>query len=42
MTFKEPATLFDDYKGRGTAAKAAEMNILKDMNWAGDSKIRRS
>src|SRR5690606_23061500 len=40
MTFKEPETLFDDYKGRGTAAKSAEMNILKDMNWAGDSKIR--
>ena len=40
MTFPEPETLFDDYEGRGTAAKTAEMNILKDMNWAGDSKIR--
>ncbi|GAB3027436.1 sulfatase [Niabella terrae] len=40
MNFKEPETLFDDYKGRGTAARTAEMNILKDMNWAGDSKIR--
>ncbi|MGQ7867926.1 sulfatase family protein [Sunxiuqinia sp. sy24] len=40
MTFKEPETLFDDYKGRGTAAKEQEMNVLKDMNWAGDSKIR--
>jgi arylsulfatase A-like enzyme len=40
MKFKEPETLFDDYKGRGTAARSAEMNILKDMNWAGDSKIR--
>ncbi|ANH83583.1 sulfatase [Niabella ginsenosidivorans] len=40
MTFKEPETLFDDYKGRGTAAKSAEMNILKDMNWADDDKIR--
>ena len=39
MTFPEPETLFDDYEGRGTAAKSAEMNILKDMNWAGDSKI---
>ena len=39
-TFPEPETLFDDYKGRGTAAKSAEMNILKHMNWAGDSKIR--
>ncbi|EAZ80932.1 sulfatase family protein [Algoriphagus machipongonensis] len=39
-TFKEPATLFDDYSGRGRAAKEAEMNLLKDMHWAGDSKIR--
>ncbi len=39
-TFPEPATLFDDYTGRGTAAKSAEMNILTHMNWAGDSKIR--
>lgn len=39
-TFREPATLFDDYEGRGTAAKTAEMNLLTHMNWAGDSKIR--
>ncbi|MCF3109757.1 sulfatase [Niabella sp. CC-SYL272] len=39
LNVKEPVTLFDDYKGRGTAARTAEMNILKDMNWAGDSKI---
>tara|TARA_R110002050_G_scaffold172142_2_gene304420 strand:- start:16063 stop:17712 length:1650 start_codon:yes stop_codon:yes gene_type:complete len=39
-TFPEPETLFDDYEGRGTAAKTAEMNILTHMNWAGDSKIR--
>lgn len=39
-TFPEPETLFDDYKGRGTAAKSAEMNILEHMNWAGDSKLR--
>ncbi len=38
-TFKEPETLFDDYEGRGTAAKEAEMNLLTHMNWAGDSKI---
>ncbi|WP_281614973.1 sulfatase [Flammeovirga sp. SubArs3] len=38
-TFKEPSTLFDDYAGRGTAAHTAEMNILKHMNWAGDSKL---
>jgi arylsulfatase A-like enzyme len=38
-TFPEPATLFDDYSGRGPAAKEAEMNLLKHMNWSGDSKI---
>lgn len=38
-SFPEPPTLFDDYSGRGTAAREAEMNILEDMNWAGDSKI---
>jgi len=38
-TFPEPATLFDDYEGRGSAAKEAEMNLLAHMNWAGDSKI---
>jgi arylsulfatase A-like enzyme len=39
-TFPEPATLFDNYEGRGTASKTAEMNILTHMNWAGDSKIK--
>lgn len=38
-TFPEPATLFDDYKGRGTAAKSAEMNLLKHMSNCLDSKI---
>ncbi len=38
-TFPEPSTLFDDYSGRGRAAKEAEMNLLTHMNWAGDSKI---
>jgi len=38
-TFPEPETLFDNYNGRGTAAREAEMNILKHQNWAGDSKI---
>ncbi|MCP3929407.1 MAG: sulfatase [Bacteroidetes bacterium] len=38
-TFPEPETLFDDYKGRGAAAKESEMNLLTHMNWAGDSKI---
>ncbi|MGN5955899.1 sulfatase family protein [Sphingobacterium lactis] len=39
QTFKEPATLFDDFSNRGTAAKTAEMNILKHMSWAGDNKV---
>jgi len=38
-TFPEPSTLFDNYDGRGSAAKEAEMNLLTHMNWAGDSKI---
>ena len=39
MKFKEPKTLFDNFEGRGTAAKTAEMNILYNQNWSGDSKI---
>jgi len=39
MEIPEPATLFDDYEGRGEAAKSAEMNILLHQNWSGDSKI---
>ncbi|MEA5403259.1 sulfatase [Arcicella sp. DC2W] len=38
-TFPEPATLFDNYEGRGRASKEAEMNLLTHMNWAGDSKV---
>ena len=38
--FPEPETLFDDYKGRGSAAKSAEMNILTHMQYMHDSKIR--
>lgn len=38
-TFPEPANLFDNYEGRGSAAKEAEMNLLTHMNWAGDSKV---
>ena len=35
-----PETLFDNYKNRGTAAKTAEMNLLKDLRYGHDSKIR--
>nr|WP_244462166.1 sulfatase-like hydrolase/transferase [Wocania ichthyoenteri] len=38
--FPLPETLFDDYKNRGTAAKAAEMNLLTHMKYGHDSKIR--
>ncbi len=34
--------MFDDYKGRGSAAKSAEMNILTHMQYMHDSKIRPS
>ena len=38
--FPLPETLFDNYDTRGTAAKTAEMNLLKHMQYAHDSKIR--
>jgi len=41
-TFPEPASLFDDYSNRGTAAKTAEMNLLLHMKYGHDSKIRPS
>ncbi|HBH24988.1 MAG TPA: sulfatase [Cytophagales bacterium] len=37
--FPEPETLFDDYEGRGTAAREAEMNILRHMTVSADNKI---
>ena len=40
--FPEPETLFDDYAGRGTAAKTAEMNLLTHMQYMHDSKVRPS
>lgn len=38
-TFPLPETLFDDYANRGTAAKTAEMNILKHMTYNYDNKV---
>ncbi len=32
VTIPEPDTLFDDYEGRGTAAKTQDMSIAKTMN----------
>ena len=40
--FPEPETLYDDYSGRGTAAKTAEMNLLTHMQYMQDSKVRPS
>ena len=40
-TFPEPDTLFDDYEGRGFAAKNQEMTILKDMTMGGDVKVQQ-
>lgn len=39
-SFPEPASLFDDYANRGSAAKSAEMNLLQHMKYGHDSKIR--
>ena len=38
--FPLPETLFDNYRNRGIAAKSAEMNLLKDLRYGHDSKIR--
>ncbi|MCA9439113.1 MAG: sulfatase-like hydrolase/transferase, partial [Candidatus Omnitrophica bacterium] len=38
VTIPEPATLFDDYAGRGTAAKTQRMEIKTDLN-ANDLKL---
>jgi arylsulfatase A-like enzyme len=35
----EPETLFDDYEGRGSAAREQEMEILNHMHPAGDNKL---
>ena len=37
--FPEPATLFDDYEGRGRAAKETEMTIHTHMALSSDNKI---
>lgn len=40
--FPEPATLFDDYEGRGFAARNQEMTILHHMSMRGDVKAHLS
>ena len=39
VTFPEPATLFDDYSGRGTAEKTQDMTISKTMRIQEDLKL---
>jgi arylsulfatase A-like enzyme len=39
VTMPEPDNLFDDYSGRGTAARTQDMTIKKTMN-SGDLKLR--
>lgn len=39
VEFPEPANLFDDYNGRGTAARDQDMTISKTMQLASDLKI---
>jgi len=38
-TFPEPANLFDDYEGRGTAAKKQDMTIAETMRIKADLKM---
>ncbi len=39
VEYPEPENLFDDYSSRGSAAKTAEMNILKHMLLSYDCKV---
>ncbi|MGQ8336831.1 sulfatase family protein [Sunxiuqinia sp. A32] len=39
-TFTPPATFFDDYEGRGTAAKEQEMKVDGHAGWGHDFKMR--
>lgn len=38
-TFEPPINFFDDYKGRGRAAKEQEMEIARHMQWGHDFKL---
>jgi len=39
ITFDPPANFFDDYEGRGTAAKTQEMQIATHFKWGYDFKF---
>lgn len=38
-TFTPPSNFYDDYEGRGSAAKEQEMEIVRDMRWGHDMKF---
>jgi arylsulfatase A-like enzyme len=39
ITFEPPANFFDDYQGRGTAAREQEMKVDGDAQWGHDFKL---
>lgn len=39
VTFDPPSNFFDDYEGRGSAAKEQEMEIARHMMWGHDFKL---
>ena len=41
ITMPEPETLFDDYKGRGTAAQTQDMSIRVTMELGKDLKVKK-
>ena len=40
--FEFPDNFFDDYQGRGTAAREQEMEIVNDMYWGWDMKFEKN
>lgn len=40
--FEFPENFFDDYHGRGTAAREQEMEIVNDMYWGWDMKFEKN
>ncbi len=42
VTFEPPANYFDDYEGRGSAAKQQEMQVDGHASWGHDFKMRTS
>lgn len=40
--FEFPENFFDDYEGRGTAAREQEMEIVNDMYWGWDMKFEKN